>query len=304
MDRVGGVPGVTLAPGISRSQARRPFRSAAPVEAAGRTGTGVSRLSAKPRRPAAPCVSRRAHNLGRGILARSLFRYRHTLATICGNTGRPVGRGRHGAARLPGVEFARSAHCGAACSKIPTLLTTSLRDRFPRYAAAPSRARSAYRKPAESARGGAIHVAPERAQAAVKAPEIKLKGPARPDLAASSVPPEMPIAATSRSLRLPAAGRSDHDRCAAARDQPGDSPAARSAAGFRRCPGPRTGSRFLPTSRGRARCDRGCARAGGAGRGAKTRRHQHRPERGGRTRAALAGGRAEHDFGRARGHSG
>ncbi|HYM06276.1 MAG TPA: hypothetical protein VEU11_06915 [Terriglobales bacterium] len=74
---------------------------------------------------------------------------------------------------------------------------------YPALRSAPSRARSAYRKPAESARGGSIHVAPERAQAAVKAPEIKLKEPARPDLVASNVPPEMPLAATSRSLRLP-----------------------------------------------------------------------------------------------------
>ncbi len=74
---------------------------------------------------------------------------------------------------------------------------------FPALRSSPSRARSAYRKPAESARGGSIHVPPERAQAAIKAPDIKLKGPARPNLVASNVPPEMPLAATSRPSRLP-----------------------------------------------------------------------------------------------------
>jgi hypothetical protein len=53
---------------------------------------------------------------------------------------------------------------------------------------------------------GSIRVAPERAQAALKAPDIRMKGPASPSLmGASLVPPAMPLAATGRAaLTVPA----------------------------------------------------------------------------------------------------
>jgi hypothetical protein len=78
---------------------------------------------------------------------------------------------------------------------------------FPALRGNPSRARAIFRKPAVSARRGSIRVAPERAQAALKAPDLKLKGPARPNIMASNimasnlVPPAMPLAST-RSSRL------------------------------------------------------------------------------------------------------
>ena len=95
--------------GRFRSEPNPASRSAASAQTAGRTGTGLSRLPAKPGRRAAPCVSRRAHDLVRGILARSLFRLRHSLVQVRGNTGRPVGCGCHGIARVPGVDYARPA---------------------------------------------------------------------------------------------------------------------------------------------------------------------------------------------------
>jgi hypothetical protein len=67
----------------------------------------------------------------------------------------------------------------------------------------PPRVRPVFRKPAESARRGSIRVAPERTQAAVKAPDIKLKGPARPNIVASNViPPVMPLASIGGPSRL------------------------------------------------------------------------------------------------------
>jgi hypothetical protein len=66
---------------------------------------------------------------------------------------------------------------------------------FPALRGNRPRPRAVYRKPAESASRGSIRVAPERAQAAaMKAPDIKLKGVAPLVMAASSrVPPMMPL---------------------------------------------------------------------------------------------------------------
>jgi hypothetical protein len=74
---------------------------------------------------------------------------------------------------------------------------------FPALRGNPPRVRPVFRKPAESARRGSIRVAPERAQAAVKAPDIKLKGPAQPNIVASNViPPVMPLASIGGPSRL------------------------------------------------------------------------------------------------------
>jgi len=74
---------------------------------------------------------------------------------------------------------------------------------FPALRSSPPRVRPVFGKAAESARRGSIHVAPERAQAAVNAPDIKLKGPGRPNIRASNVvPPVMPLASASNPLRL------------------------------------------------------------------------------------------------------
>jgi hypothetical protein len=76
---------------------------------------------------------------------------------------------------------------------------------FPALRGNPSRAHTVFRKPAVSARRGSIRVAAERAEAALKAPDLKLKGPARPNIMASNVmasnlvPPVMPLASTRPS---------------------------------------------------------------------------------------------------------
>jgi hypothetical protein len=74
---------------------------------------------------------------------------------------------------------------------------------FPALRSSPSRVRPAFRKTAEPARRGSIRVAKERAQVAIKAPDIQLKAPARPNIMASNVvPPAMPLASISGSSRL------------------------------------------------------------------------------------------------------
>ena len=82
---------------------------------------------------------------------------------------------------------------------------------FPALRGNPGRVRPAIRKKSVSGSRGSIRVAPERAQAAIKAPDIKLKGRARPSLmgsnwiAKNAVAPEMPLASTGRSgLTIPA----------------------------------------------------------------------------------------------------
>jgi len=73
---------------------------------------------------------------------------------------------------------------------------------YPALRGNPAPVQRASRARIDSARRGSIRVAPERAQAALKAPDIKLKGPARPNLAASnSVLPAVPLA-SARSSRL------------------------------------------------------------------------------------------------------
>jgi hypothetical protein len=74
---------------------------------------------------------------------------------------------------------------------------------FPALGGNSPRVRPVFRKSAESARRGSIRVAPERTQAAVKAPDIKLKGPAQPNIVASNViPPVMPFASIGGPSRL------------------------------------------------------------------------------------------------------
>jgi hypothetical protein len=74
---------------------------------------------------------------------------------------------------------------------------------FPALRSSPPRVRPVSGKPAESASRGSIHVAPERTQAEVKAPDVKLKGPGRPNIVASNaVSPVMPLAAAGAPSRL------------------------------------------------------------------------------------------------------
>lgn len=72
---------------------------------------------------------------------------------------------------------------------------------FPALRGSPALSRPAAKKQAGSAPRGSIRVAPERAaQGPIKPPDIKLKGPARPNIAASTVvPPAAPLASTSPS---------------------------------------------------------------------------------------------------------
>lgn len=200
MDRVGGVPGVTLAPGVSRPKpttrpAQPRLKLLVELEPAYRV---FLRNLADVLRPASP---------GEPTIWSAAF-WREAFS----DTGIPWQRF---AETLVGqlVVVAMALLVSQVWITPDQPLRRSMFEKthltyykpegsFPALRSSPSRARSAYRKPAESARGP-IHVAPERAQAAVKAPEIKLKGPAWPDLGASNVPPEMPLAATGRALRLP-----------------------------------------------------------------------------------------------------
>jgi hypothetical protein len=76
---------------------------------------------------------------------------------------------------------------------------------YPALRGNPAPVQRASRKQIDSARRGSIRVAPERAQADIVAPDIKLKGPARsnvvaPNLVASNpVLPAMPLASTGSS---------------------------------------------------------------------------------------------------------
>jgi hypothetical protein len=75
---------------------------------------------------------------------------------------------------------------------------------FPALRGSPARPQAVFRKSAESARSGSIRVAPERTQAAINAPDIKLNGMARPNLMASNlVAPAMPLASITRASRTP-----------------------------------------------------------------------------------------------------
>jgi len=76
---------------------------------------------------------------------------------------------------------------------------------YPALRGNPAPVQRASRTQIDSARRGSIRVAPERAQAALKAPDIKLKGPGRPNLvapnivASNPVLPAMPLASTGSS---------------------------------------------------------------------------------------------------------
>ena len=78
--------------------------------------------------------------------------------------------------------------------------------RFPRYAATRPGLVQYSESQSRQRLGGEARFAwrPNAAQAAVKAPDIKLKGPQQPNLLASKfVAPVMPLSSTSRSSRLP-----------------------------------------------------------------------------------------------------
>ncbi len=77
---------------------------------------------------------------------------------------------------------------------------------FPALRGNSSLVRPTFKKQPDSARRALIRVAPERTQTTIKPPDMKLTGPAQPNIVASNlVPPVMPLAATGRSqLILPA----------------------------------------------------------------------------------------------------
>ena len=127
MERVGGVPGVTLAPGISgrtlsaRPEIQPPLKLLVELEPAFRV---FLRNLVDVLRPP---VSRRAHDLVGSILARSLFRLRHPLAAVCGITGGPVGCACHGVARVPDVDYAGAATAAQHVRKYPPHLLQARR---------------------------------------------------------------------------------------------------------------------------------------------------------------------------------
>ncbi len=202
MDRVGGVPGVTLSPGVSAS-------NPAPVP---NHSLGSSCWSNWNRRIASFCETW-STCCGPRLPESPRFGRRHSGAKPFSTPAFPgTGLRKHWWASwlwspwccsCPRCGLRKTSRGGAACSKIPISRTTSRTDRFRRYAAARRGSVRYPGKPAESARRGSIHVAPERAQAAVKAPDLKLKGPGRPNIVASNVvPPVMPLAAAGTPSRL------------------------------------------------------------------------------------------------------
>jgi hypothetical protein len=103
-----------------RSNPNPPFGNTASAQAAGRTGTSVPCLSAKPGRRVATRISRRAHDLVGVVLARSLLRLRHPLVPIRGNAGGPAGCDRNGFACIAGVDYAGSAAATQHVRKYPS----------------------------------------------------------------------------------------------------------------------------------------------------------------------------------------
>jgi hypothetical protein len=77
---------------------------------------------------------------------------------------------------------------------------------FPALRSSPPQARPQFKRRPESTSQGMIKVAPEHAQTIIKPSDLKLTGPARPNMVVSNlVPPVMPLAATGRSqLTVPA----------------------------------------------------------------------------------------------------
>ena len=173
---------------------------------------------------------------------------------------------------------------------------------YPALRGNPAPVQRASRKQIDSARRGSIRVAPERAaQAAIKAPDIKLKGPARPNMAASNaVLPAMPLASTGSSRF---SGPSSPTAIVAPPPEvsQGTSRRARFAAGLRRRPRTPGRNRILKACGDRARCGRGWPATSFAGLDKQSwgsRGHQYRSgcSGRGRARAAIAGGRAAHNF--------
>ena len=163
---------------------------------------------------------------------------------------------------------------------------------FPALRGSPSRARQPFRKPTDSARRGQIHVAPERVQAAVNAPNLKLAAPARPNIMASSlVAPVVPMASTGRSqMTGPTAPTS------VVAPPPEVSQATSRRLGLAQAPvvapAPELGARFIAVGDERRRGGGHWASTHRASLNAQTGRTQHRPVCSSRTLAAVADGRA------------
>ena len=182
MERVGGVPGVTLAPGVSgpsasaRPEIQPQLRLLVELEPAHRVFLRnlVDMLRSS--------VSRRAHDFGRRLSGAKPFSTPASPGSGLRNHWWASWLCLPWCCSAPRCGLRKINHGGAACLKIPISPTTSQTARFRRYAATRRGYAGCPRKPVESARRGSIRVAPERAQADVKAPDIKLKGPGDPIL--------------------------------------------------------------------------------------------------------------------------
>ena len=170
---------------------------------------------------------------------------------------------------------------------------------YPALRGNPAPVQRASRKQIDSARRGSIRVAPERAQADIKAPDIKLKGPARPNLCSLEPGSSRDAACVHWVFAIQRAFESDCDSRPATRGEPGDIAPPRFAAGLRRRPRTPGWNRILKACDDRGRCRRGWPATGFAGVSTQSWGHEYWPSRNGRgrARAAIAGGRAAHNFG-------
>ena len=202
MDRVGGVPGVTLSPGVSgpdpgaRPDSQPRLRLLVELEPAYRV---FLRNLADVLRPASPGESTiwsasfwREAFFDSGI---PWYRFAETLVGQLVVVAMVL--------LVSQVWITQDQPRRRSMFENTHLTYYKPEGSFPSLRSSPPRIRPVSGKPAESARRGSIRVAPERAQAAIKAPDIKLKGPGRPDIMASNVvPPVMPLASAGTPSRL------------------------------------------------------------------------------------------------------
>jgi hypothetical protein len=202
MDRVGGVAGVTLSPGVSgptlthRSETQPPLKLLVELEPAYRVFLRNLADVLRPASPGEPTIW--SASFWREAFCDSGIPWYRFAETLVG--------------QLVVIAMVLLASQVWITQDQPrrrsmfenTHLTYYKPDgSFPALRSSSPRVRPVSGKPAEPARRGSIHVAQERVQADVKAPDLRLKGPGRPNFVASNVvPPVMPLASAGAPSRL------------------------------------------------------------------------------------------------------
>ena len=233
------------------------------------------------------------------ILARSLFRLRHPLAAVCGNTGGPVGCACHGAARIPDVDYAGATTPAQHVRKYPSHVLQARRlvsGVTQQPAAGTPGDREAVRvrasrldpREARTSPGGRQSARPQT-EGARATQYCGFERCASGDAACGC----------RRSFAIGPDPRIDFDRCPGARGQPGHFAADRSAASFRCRPGLGAWDGFLEASGDCAQYGGCCPSSSCAGVSPQRWGHQHRSDRSGRARTPVADGRTTPNFGSA-----